>query len=72
MFSGEYANAQSVYDDALSLVPNDRRRDTVASVVEPLRNYVTAGVLNGELLDQVKNVIGKLDAVLGQPANQAP
>lgn len=62
LFSGNYSEAHSAYDDAGDLVPDEQRNDTLASVLGPLKSYVTAGVLDGPLLEEVKKVIAKLDA----------
>jgi tetratricopeptide (TPR) repeat protein len=60
LFSGDYQGAHSAYDDAIDLVPADRRRDVFGSVLGPLRDYITAGVLDSEVLEEVKKVIAKL------------
>jgi tetratricopeptide (TPR) repeat protein len=61
LFSGDYDAAHSAYDDAVRLVPNQKLKDTVASVQEPLKQYLKAGILDGPLLEEVKKVIAKLD-----------
>jgi len=62
LFSGNYGEAHCVYDDAVHLVPDEQRNDTIASVLGPLNSYATAGILDGPLLEEVKKVIAKLDA----------
>lgn len=63
LFSGDYSEAHLAYDAAVRLVPDDQQNDTIASVLGPLMNYTTAGILTGELLEEVKKVITKLGAV---------
>ncbi|CAG1023213.1 partial Magnetosome protein MamA, partial [Methylococcales bacterium] len=62
LFSGDYGEAHSVYDDAVRLVPNDQRKDTITSVLGPLTDYITAGILDGGLLEEVNKVITNLSA----------
>ncbi len=62
LFSGEYAEADTAFDDAVDAVPDDEKADTIASVIGPLRNYQIAEVLDGALRDEVDKVIDKLKA----------
>lgn len=70
LFSGDYAEADTAYDDAVNAVPDDEKADIIASVIGPLRNYQTADVLDGTLRDEVKKVIDKLDAYIPKTSKQ--
>ena len=64
MFSDEYGNAHEAYDAAIKSVPEEQRGDALASVLGPLKNYSTAEVLSGQLLEEVKKVIERLEVVI--------
>jgi tetratricopeptide (TPR) repeat protein len=61
LFSGELTQALDAFDDAIALVPVEARANTLTSVLGPLRNYVTAGVLDETLLAHVNIIIQKLE-----------
>lgn len=61
LFSSNYDKAHSAYDDAVRFVPEQLLKDTITSVLGPLKNYVTADILDSHLLEEVKKVIVKLD-----------
>lgn len=61
LFSGEYEEAQAVFDKAIELIPIEEREDKLLSVLGPLRDYLTAGVLNAALRVQVEEIVNKLE-----------
>jgi hypothetical protein len=61
LFSAEYEEADKAYDDAITAVPSDERGDTINSVLGPFRDYLTADVVHGDLLVELKKVIAKLE-----------
>jgi len=65
LFSGEYEEAHSVLNNAIKLLPDDRRQDIITSVVSPLRNYLTAGVAKATLSTEIKKIVDKLEVAVG-------
>jgi tetratricopeptide (TPR) repeat protein len=59
---GQHDEALQVFDRAVELVPKERRKDTLQSVLGPLQDYLLAGVLQGALEEEVKRVVGRLEA----------
>lgn len=64
LFSDEYDEAQKVFADAVALIPVAIRKDTLLSVLNPLRDYLTAGVLQGNLLTTVKKIVHDLETII--------
>jgi tetratricopeptide (TPR) repeat protein len=62
LFSGQYEDAQDFFNTAIALVPIEERKDKLLSVLGPLRDYLTADVLNGTLRVQVEETVNKLEA----------
>jgi tetratricopeptide (TPR) repeat protein len=62
LLSGDHEGGRTVYKEGVDLVPVDQRRDVLGSVLGPLHDYIAAGVLRGELLDNVKKTIADLEA----------
>jgi hypothetical protein len=62
LFAGDRDGAFAAYDEAIAAVPSEARSDVLSSVLGPLQNYLTAGVLSGQLADDVKTVIERLQA----------
>lgn len=62
LFSGQYVEGREVMTLAVEAVPRERRPDTLNSVLGPLRGYLKAGVLSGDLLAQVESVVAQLEA----------
>lgn len=62
LFSGKYKEAHDALDAGIKLVVPDIRADTLESVLNPLRNYVAAKVVKGELLANVQAMIARLEA----------
>jgi tetratricopeptide (TPR) repeat protein len=60
LFSGEREAALETFDEAVALVPGEARADNLASVLGPLENYVSAGVLDEDLSGAVNAIIAKL------------
>jgi Flp pilus assembly protein TadD len=69
LFSENYGEADSAYDDAINTVPTEERRDIIRSVLGPFQDYLAAGVLEGDLLIEVNKVITKLDSVASSSAS---
>lgn len=65
LFSGGYEESRTFFDKAIELVPADERKDKLLSVLGPLRDYLAAGVLSGDLLIQVEGTVKKLEAARG-------
>ncbi len=71
LFSGNYAEANLLYDDAISAVPISEREDALRNtVLGPLKGYIAASVLDGELLIEVKKVIMKLETAISAGDSQ--
>jgi len=64
LFSGNYTEAQKAYDEALSIIPKKKLKDTVSSVLGPLHNYQISGVLEGQLNLEVNKVVDRLENVI--------
>lgn len=62
LFSQQYDEAYKVITDAIEVVPKDKRTDTITSVLGPLRNYLTADVVSGDLRVQTERIINTLEA----------
>jgi hypothetical protein len=62
LFSGKSAEAFEEFDKAVALVRPEARRNVFSSVLGPLQNFITAEVLSGQLAEDVKTVIEKLQA----------
>ena len=62
LFSQQYDEAYEVITDAIEVVPKEKRTDTIASVLGPLRDYLTADVVSGDLRVQVERIIDTLQA----------
>lgn len=70
LFSRKFKEAFEACDAAIALVDIDKRADTLETVLGPLRNYVAAGVLDEELLSNVKAMIARLEKA--KPESPAP
>jgi Flp pilus assembly protein TadD len=62
LFGGSKHEVEAAYDAAIQQVLPEARRDVLSSVLGPLENYVTAGVVSGQLADRVHAIINKLRA----------
>ncbi|HEX6898364.1 MAG TPA: tetratricopeptide repeat protein [Thermoanaerobaculia bacterium] len=62
LFSGEYKEAHEVFGRAIKLIPEGAQQDTLSSVLGPLHSYVDAGVIQGDLLTEVKKAVDELEA----------
>jgi tetratricopeptide (TPR) repeat protein len=61
LFSGDYANANQLYEDAICTVPNEHCRSYLKSVIEPLQELLTLDVLTGKLKSSVEAVSKLID-----------
>jgi len=64
LFSGAATEARGVYGQAINLIPEDQRKDTLGSVLGPLADLITAQVLDGDLLAEVKYVVAMIERVM--------
>ncbi len=64
LFSGATAEARDVYEQAISLVPEHQRKDVLGSVLGPMTDLITAQVLDGDLLAEVKYVIALIERAM--------
>ena len=62
LFSGNYSEGRIAYDEALALVPDEQARDVLSSVLGPLRNDMMAGAVDGQLHEEVRILIEKIEA----------
>lgn len=62
LFSEQYDEASRVIRDAIKFVPEEQRKDTMTSVLGPLRDYLNADVVDGTLRNRVEGIIGELEA----------
>lgn len=64
LFSDGLDLALIAYDAAVELVPVEQRKNVLSSVLEPLRDYVIANVLDEKQLEGVRAVITRLETVI--------
>lgn len=62
LFSGEYEESHSAFSNAIELVPKDVQKDRLLSPLGPLRDYLSANVLSGDLRIAVEKIVNKLEA----------
>jgi Flp pilus assembly protein TadD len=64
LFSGASTEARGVYGQAINLIPEDQRKDALGSVLGPLADLITAQVLDGDLLAEVKYVVAMIERAM--------
>lgn len=68
LFSDQHAEAIEACDDAIALVPGDARRDVLPSVLGPLDNLLTVGVLDSSTAAATNVVVGRLRGAMPSAA----
>lgn len=61
LFSAEYEESRTTFCKAIDLIPTQERKDTLLSVLGPLKDYLTAEVLQSELKLEVEKIVNKME-----------
>ncbi len=64
LFSGKYVEAISECENAISNVPMNERNDVLPSVLGPLENFISAGVLDSDTLSATELIVQKIQSAI--------
>jgi tetratricopeptide (TPR) repeat protein len=69
LFSGGYEESNKVLGNAINIIPEDERRDTVSTVLGPMQDYLNADVLDNILRVEIEKAVKMLEAAKGVTLN---